>query len=172
MEARTITDEYRRMQQELHQNPNYGVASLAFAPLVADLIRQANVRSVSDYGAGKQNLRKALFDQFQLELDYRPYDPAFPEYGEPRPADLVCCLDVLEHIEPDFLDRVLDDLKRITVRDGLFSIHTGPAVKVLADGFECEGEKYKSLTAVAKAVTGKHWNGFHFFGLRKNGGDQ
>lgn len=43
-------------------------------------------------------------------------------------------------------------------------------VTVLADGFEWEGERYKSLTAVAKAVTGKHWNGFHFFGLRKNGG--
>ena len=43
-------------------------------------------------------------------------------------------------------------------------------VKVRADGFECEGERYKSLTAVAKAITGKHWNGHHFFGLRQNGG--
>lgn len=45
-------------------------------------------------------------------------------------------------------------------------------VTVLADGFEFEGERYKSLTAVAKAVTGKHWNGFHFFNLRNNGGDR
>jgi hypothetical protein len=44
-------------------------------------------------------------------------------------------------------------------------------VKVLLDGFEFEGERYKSLTAVAKAVTGKHWNGYHFFNLRKNGGE-
>ena len=43
-------------------------------------------------------------------------------------------------------------------------------VTVLDDGFECEGERYKSLTAVVKAVTGKHWNGFHFFGLRQQGG--
>ncbi|MGV3483334.1 MAG: DUF2924 domain-containing protein [Planctomycetaceae bacterium] len=42
-------------------------------------------------------------------------------------------------------------------------------VTVLPDGFEHEGERYKSLTAVAKAVTGKHWNGHHFFGLRRNG---
>lgn len=41
---------------------------------------------------------------------------------------------------------------------------------VLDDGFECEGERYKSLTAVVKAVTGQHWNGFHFFGLRSQGG--
>lgn len=45
-------------------------------------------------------------------------------------------------------------------------------VNVLADGFEYAGERYKSLTAVAKAVTGKHWNGFHFFGLRQNGSDR
>jgi hypothetical protein len=42
-------------------------------------------------------------------------------------------------------------------------------VKVLHDGFEFEGEKYKSLSAVAKAITGTHWNGFHFFGLHKKG---
>ncbi|MDP1798220.1 MAG: DUF2924 domain-containing protein [Planctomycetaceae bacterium] len=43
---------------------------------------------------------------------------------------------------------------------------------VLADGFECHGQRYRSLTAVAKAVTGKHWNGHHFFGLRTNGGNR
>lgn len=43
-------------------------------------------------------------------------------------------------------------------------------VAVLAAGFEFEGERYKSLTAVAKAVTGKHWNGYHFFGLRDKRG--
>jgi hypothetical protein len=45
-------------------------------------------------------------------------------------------------------------------------------VTVLADGFEYEGERYKSLTAIAKAVTGTHWNGHHFFGLRQTGGDR
>ena len=44
-------------------------------------------------------------------------------------------------------------------------------VKVLLDGFEFEGERYKSLTAAAKAITGKHWNGFHFFNLPKDGGE-
>jgi hypothetical protein len=45
-------------------------------------------------------------------------------------------------------------------------------VKVLHKGFEFEGEVYKSLSAVAKAVTGTHWNGFHFFGLQKKGSAQ
>ena len=38
-------------------------------------------------------------------------------------------------------------------------------VQVLADGFEYAGERYTSLSAVAKAVTGSHMNGFRFFGL-------
>ncbi len=44
-------------------------------------------------------------------------------------------------------------------------------VLVTHEGFEFEGRPYKSLTAIAKAITGTHWNGPNFFGLRrKNGG--
>jgi hypothetical protein len=42
-------------------------------------------------------------------------------------------------------------------------------VKVLADGFEFEGERFKSLSAVARRITGSAWNGFLFFGLTKKG---
>ncbi|WP_168565118.1 DUF2924 domain-containing protein [Crateriforma spongiae] len=38
-------------------------------------------------------------------------------------------------------------------------------VAVLQEGFEYEGERYRSLTAVAKKVTGTHTNGFLFFRL-------
>jgi hypothetical protein len=40
-------------------------------------------------------------------------------------------------------------------------------VSVLNDGFEFEGRKFRSLSAIAKQVTGSHWNGVHFFGLGK-----
>jgi hypothetical protein len=40
-------------------------------------------------------------------------------------------------------------------------------VTVVSGGFEFEGRKYRSLTAVTKAITGTHWNGPGFFGLRK-----
>ena len=38
-------------------------------------------------------------------------------------------------------------------------------VVVLNDGFEYQGRRYRSLTAVARAITGSHWNGFGFFRL-------
>jgi hypothetical protein len=43
------------------------------------------------------------------------------------------------------------------------------SVEVLENGFAYEGETYKSLSAVAKAITGTHWNGHLFFGFRKGG---
>jgi hypothetical protein len=44
-------------------------------------------------------------------------------------------------------------------------------VTVLPKGFEWEGRVFRSLSAVAQAVTGAHWNGHLFFGL-KNGDKQ
>ena len=42
-------------------------------------------------------------------------------------------------------------------------------VRVMHRGFEWEGQVYRSLSAVAKAVTGTHWSGYHFFNLKQNG---
>lgn len=38
-------------------------------------------------------------------------------------------------------------------------------VKVLEAGFEYENKYYKTLSAVAVAITGHHISGYHFFGL-------
>ena len=40
-------------------------------------------------------------------------------------------------------------------------------VIVLKDGFDWGGQRYKSLSAVARAITGTRWNGYRFFGLRE-----
>ena len=46
-------------------------------------------------------------------------------------------------------------------------------VTVVHGGFEYAGRRYRSLTAITKAITGTHWNGPAFFGLRpaNNGGN-
>jgi hypothetical protein len=132
--ATTISDEYRVEQQKLHKNPKYGVASLSFAPVVRSLLRLGNCTSLSDYGAGKCNLKKALGLRGSSGVRYHPYDPAFPEYGSPQPADLVTCIDVLEHIEPQSLDAVLSEISSISRRLAFLTVHTGPAKKQLSDG--------------------------------------
>jgi len=42
-------------------------------------------------------------------------------------------------------------------------------VKVLEEGFEYEGQFYENLSHIAQAVTGAHWNGYKFFGVKNNG---
>ena len=39
------------------------------------------------------------------------------------------------------------------------------AVVVRVDGYEWEGRPYRSLSAIARAITGTRWNGWTFFGI-------
>jgi hypothetical protein len=42
------------------------------------------------------------------------------------------------------------------------------SVTVLTDGFEHDGRKFRSLSEVAREITGTRWNGPAFFGIRKS----
>lgn len=78
------------------------------------------------------------------------------------------------------------ELKEVPERDPrlppigveLVKNHKGEEHRVLcrADGFEWQGTVYKSLSKVAKAITGTSWNGYLFFGLlavdTKKGGER
>jgi hypothetical protein len=128
-----ISEAYRQEQERLHENPNYGVASIEYAPIVANLINKIGITELLDYGAGKGNLAKHL--QVNHPVEVRHYDPGRPEWSHtPDSAQMVCCIDVLEHIEPELLDNVLDDLDRCVEFYGFFTVHTGPAMKKLSDG--------------------------------------
>jgi hypothetical protein len=43
-------------------------------------------------------------------------------------------------------------------------------VTVLNSGFEYRGKRYKSLSGIARAITGTQWSGPLFFGLKRKGG--
>src|SRR4030088_2613439 len=45
--------------------------------------------------------------------------------------------------------------------------NTTHTVTAVAEGFEWNGRTYKSLSAVANAITGTNWNGFAFFGIKR-----
>jgi hypothetical protein len=125
-----ISAEYRRLNAQLHaSNLAYGVGGGKHAAVVRKLAENLKTTSILDYGCGKGMLAK------ELPWPIWEFDPAVPGKDEPpRAADIVVCTDVLEHIEPDRLLFVLDDLRRCVKQVGYFVIHTGPASKVLADG--------------------------------------
>ena len=45
--------------------------------------------------------------------------------------------------------------------------NTTHTVLVLDEGFALDGRTYKSLSAIAKAITGTNWNGYAFFGIKR-----
>ncbi len=50
------------------------------------------------------------------------------------------------------------------VREWAGHVHT---VTVLEDGFDYEGDCYRSLSKIATQITGAHWSGPRFFGITK-----
>lgn len=125
-----ISSDYAEQNRQLFDaNMVYGVGGGRHAPVVERLVEKLSLTSVLDYGCGRGFLAK------ELKFPIWEYDPCVPgKEAPPRPADLVVCTDVLEHVEPDKLDFVLADLRRCTRRIGYFVISTGPAQKSLPDG--------------------------------------
>lgn len=127
-----LTEEYRKEQERLHAAGNYGTASLGYGGIVSQLVEKTGAQTLLDYGCGSmRNLAKVL----DCDVLYQGYDPGVPAFSiDPDAADLVACIDVLEHIEPDCLDEVLDHIRSKTRKHVFLTVHTGPAVKTLSDG--------------------------------------
>lgn len=125
-----ISESYQGLNEQLHEsNKNYGTSGGRWAAHVLELAKAGGTEDVLDYGCGKSTLAA------NLPFDIKQYDPAIPKYSaRPEPADLVVCGDVLEHIEPECLNDVLDDLHRVTKGLCFMVIHSGKAQKTLADG--------------------------------------
>lgn len=130
-----ISNEYRKQQEHLHKTvDNYGSVGRQFGEMVSGIIDRAEIDSVLDYGAGH---RMSLKDTLKPErkITYTGYDPGVKELSEdPTPAELVCIIDVLEHIEPEYLDSVLDHLEELTEVILFGTVCTCAAVKKLPDG--------------------------------------
>ncbi len=80
------------------------------------------------------------------------------------------------------LDALADEVEGKKVRKSVISDPRNPVIgtrlvrewdgtehviTVLKDGFDWQGRKYKSLSAIARTITGTQWNGYRFFGLRE-----
>ena len=110
-----ISENYRALNRSLHEKrPDYGAGTVTarWFDSISKLARQLGATSVLDYGCGKGAFARAC-----PHLNVANYDPALPSLSAlPSPADFVVCLDVLEHIEPECLDDVLEDLRALSKR--------------------------------------------------------
>ena len=125
-----ISDAYREQIRLLHQlQEGWGesnqlaiVKQIQFAILLG-------TKDVLDYGCGKGQLAH------YFPWPIKEYDPGIPgkENGN-VPAYFVICHDVLEHIEPEYLEEVLKDLHRCTKQVLFVTIALAPAEAILPDG--------------------------------------
>ena len=102
--------------------------------MVSGIIDKLEIETLLDYGCGSNlSLTKTL--KPSRDFQYQAYDIGVPEYaGDPVPSEMVTCIDVLEHIEPEYLENVLDHLEELTEVVLFASVHMGPAGKFLDDG--------------------------------------
>ncbi len=133
----TISPEYVKQNAELHARPKgYGGDGARHAGAIVKLAEAAGALSLLDYGAGQRRLSEALREHHKGAFHtITDYDPAIPKISmRPEAHDLVACTDVLEHVEPEYLDNVLADLIALAKRGLYLEIATRPANKTLPDG--------------------------------------
>ncbi len=126
-----ISNEYRELNRRFHQErPDYGTSGQKYAAIVRSLAKRYQAKTILDYGCGKCTLSAALPD-----LEIYNYDPCIDGLDDrPSSADLVVCTDVLEHVELEYADEVIADLKRLAKNALYILVATGPACKSLPDG--------------------------------------
>lgn len=127
-----VSSEYRKILEETHQKGRW----FDFAgDRAKDILALTNEKHILDYGAGPGGFKKKADSLFPGVYQIHEYDPGVPEISAtPEPAPYVVCVDVLEHIEPDKVDLVLDDLKRVTQKYLYVTIECQKAMILLTDG--------------------------------------
>lgn len=131
---------YRHELMALHASQDWGTRGARHAPEVKGIIDELHARNgldtdknkitVLDYGCGRGSMREALAPHRVME-----YDPGIPGKDVlPKPCDVVVCTDVMEHVEPKSLIKVIDHINRLTARMAYVVIATRQANAVLPSG--------------------------------------
>lgn len=123
-----------------------GTSLLKWITVLKLLIKKNKCESVLDFGCGKATcyIRPLVVNnkKYQKLIDYwgckniTLYDPAvniYSRYPTSR-ADMVICIDVLEHIDPNNIDPFIENLYALTNKVLFIVVATVPASKVFEDG--------------------------------------
>lgn len=126
-----VSPEYRAQLAAVHESTKgWGGDGQKHARDVAVFAARLGAESILDYGCGQGKLGEALAPTKVIG-----YDAGIPNKATlPKPADLVICTDMLEHVEPEKLDNVLTHIFRIAGRAAFVVIATRPANQTLPDG--------------------------------------
>lgn len=129
-----ITAAYLEQLKAVHASREWGASGYSHALTVAKYAGKLSAQTVLDFGCGRATLKPELF-KIDPYLDVFEYDPAIAGKDEdPAPADLLVANDVLEHIEPQYLDATLARLRGLAIKGAYFTIALTPSKVSLPDG--------------------------------------
>lgn len=124
--------DYRKQLNQLAAEGKWAGSGQRYAAEAWLLATNVGAKSILDYGAGPGFLKLALRE---CPIRVYEFDPGIPgKDAMPKPADVVVCTDVLEHVEPNRLHFVLKHLFDLTDKAGYFVVAVRPADKRLPDG--------------------------------------
>ena len=129
---------YIEQLQQIHKNVK---KKKGFGGKVKDLgrfnffLEKWNPTTVLDYGCGKGVITSTLQEQYP-NIKFEGYDPAVQMFNivPTKKFDCVFSNDVLEHIEPEYIDSVLTHILLLSNNYIWLRIDTKPARKILPDG--------------------------------------
>jgi hypothetical protein len=133
--SQLISEHYRQQLEELHKPGDWGNTASRSWEHILEQVDRHGANSFLDYGSGRGFLGKMVEKQRPGQYQVTNYEPGLAGYeNNNTPHDFVVCVDVLEHIEPELLENVLDDLQRVTLKAGYFQIAHFESLKTLPDG--------------------------------------
>ena len=117
-----ISEEYKSELFKKHTtDPDYGGEFGNWIQQVSSLINHTHVDEILDYGSGTGGLGKHLVLDRKIQVHL--YDPGIPDLDEaPEPRQFVVCISVLNCVEDEYIDNVLDDIKRCTIYGNFIAI--------------------------------------------------
>jgi len=123
-----------------------GKSTLAFAPIIKEIIKKENINNMIDYGCGKGNFYSKSFDlEGKLipplrkfwDIEIKLYDPCYEKYSKfekDETFDLLICIDVLEHIPESDIEWILDRFFKISKKYIFINVACYEAIALLPDG--------------------------------------
>jgi 2-polyprenyl-3-methyl-5-hydroxy-6-metoxy-1,4-benzoquinol methylase len=129
-----ISDNLKKAYEDIHKSTPFGKRSKIPKDL-KKFIEKLTPRSICDFGCGKGNLIETLKENFP-NIEVTGYDPANEKFSRPlddRFFDLLISTDVLEHVEPEFINETLKFLSDKS-RYIYHKIALSPAKLILPDG--------------------------------------
>jgi hypothetical protein len=129
-----ITDQYKK-QLELMADKNAFKGKSVFYDEIKHFISEKNPSSILDFGCAQGNLIELIKEDFP-DILIDGYDPGVARFSTVPNQQYDCLFsnDVLEHIEPVYLDETLKKIDDYFTKSAWLIIACYPAKKILPDG--------------------------------------